>query len=135
EKLKRRPPLTTLATRRISTTLSWRSEAPSRCRPPRPPPCLLSLLGRPKIVPPVKLERQSALARALGERGDASVVFFWAPVEDDRLYPGLGGLFRDQGSYLAGRVLAVLGLPHPAGVGRREPLSRALAHPLGVDVA
>src|SRR5918998_1039271 len=38
-KLKRRPPLTTLATRRISTTRSWRSEPPSRSRPrpPRPP--------------------------------------------------------------------------------------------------
>src|SRR5215213_916732 len=134
EKLKRRPPLTTLATRRISTTLSWSSEAPSRCRPPRPPPCLLSLLGRPKIVPPVKLEPQPALARALGERSDASVVLVWAPVEDDRLYPGLGGLFRDQGSYLAGGVLAVLGLPHLAGIGRRQRSSCVVVDELGVDV-
>ena len=128
EKLKRRPPLTTLATRRISTTLSWRSEAPSRCRPR--PPCLLSVLGRPKIVPPRKLELEPALARALGERRDASVVLVSAPVEDDRLYPGLGGLVRDQGSDLAGRVLAVLGLSYLAGVGRGErtlPRRRRLA--------
>src|SRR5215212_8448841 len=127
-------PLTTLATRRISTTLSWRSEAPSRCRPPRPPPCLLSLLGRPKMVPPVKLELQSALARALGERRDSSVVFVSAPVEDDSLDPGLGGLFRDQGSDPAGGVLAALGLPHLAGVGRRERLSRCVVDELGVYV-
>src|SRR5215203_1881273 len=134
EKLKRRPPLTTLATRRISTTLSWRSEAPSRCRPPRPPPCLLSLLGRPKILPPRKLDLQSALARPLGERRDASVVLVWAPVEDDRLYPGLGGSVRDQGSDLAGGVLAVLGRLDLAGVGRRERPCCVVVNELGVDV-
>src|SRR5215211_1761611 len=40
-KLKRLPPLTTLATRRISTTLSWSSDPPSRpprSRPPRSRP-------------------------------------------------------------------------------------------------
>src|SRR5829696_1889783 len=86
------------------------------------------------MVPPVKLELQSALARALGERRDSSVVFVSAPVEDDSFYPGLGGLFRDQGSDLAGGVLAVLGLPHLAGVGRGERLSRCVVDELGVYV-
>src|SRR5918997_4878565 len=40
-KLNRRPPLTTLATRRISTTLSWNSLSRPP-RPPRPPPPRLS---------------------------------------------------------------------------------------------
>src|SRR5919206_4155998 len=55
-KLNLRPPLTTLATRRISTTLSWSSEPPSRSRPRsrgrgRPSSLCLVVLPPPRAPP------------------------------------------------------------------------------------
>src|SRR5262249_7210826 len=67
---KRRPPLTTFATRLISTTRSWRSR-PSRSRGMRP----ISVL----------LESEAALAGAIRQGRHAAVVEVAAAIEDDPL--------------------------------------------------
>src|SRR3954453_15810307 len=94
---KGRPPFTTLATRLISTTRSWRAYWAGL------------MLGRRAIESvrgyPGGSELQAALTSALGERADAAVVAVAAAVEDD----GLGaGVLRALGDQLAG----ALGLLH-----------------------
>src|SRR4051812_20872627 len=66
---KRRPPLTTLATRLISTTRSWRSK----------PEAEMDRSGAG--MSPSRLEDQAALAGALGQGLDAAVVLVAAAVE------------------------------------------------------
>src|SRR4051795_1004726 len=79
---KRRPPLTTLATRLISTTRSWRSR-----------PAWLTLRSMAVLVPMEVLDREAGLAGPVGERLDAPVVLVAAAVEDGALDAGgLGAL-------------------------------------------
>src|SRR3954467_15762099 len=89
----RRPPLTTLATRLISTTRSWRS---------RPE---LETERSGAGIESLRLEDQAALPGAFGEGLHAAVVLVSAAVEHHGLDPGgLGPL----GEQLAG----ALGLIH-----------------------
>src|SRR5918999_3430427 len=77
---KRRPPLTTLATRLISTTRSWRSEeAPCLSL------CLLSLAIRSRSGVANGLELQPGRAGPFGRGPDPAVVAVAAPIEDARL--------------------------------------------------
>src|SRR5436189_3590576 len=71
---KRRPPLTTLATRLISTTRSWRSR-----------PAGLTVRSMAVSVPMKLLDGEAALAGPVGERLDAPVVLVAAAVEDGPL--------------------------------------------------
>src|SRR4051812_10335206 len=88
-KEKRRPPLTTLATRLISTTRSWRSR-PAGETDLSGAAIEKGFLGRGRVQ---RLEGQAALAGALGERLDAAVVLVAAAVEDGGLDArGLGAL-------------------------------------------
>src|SRR3954447_1149681 len=94
---KRRPPLTTLATRLISTTRSWRSRPEAEMD--RSGAAMKSFEGS-------GLEREAALPGALGQRLDAAVVLVAAAVAHGGL--DAGGL-RPLGQQLAGP----LGLLHP----------------------
>src|SRR5881394_262879 len=76
---KRRPPFTTLATRLISTTRSWRSYWPGLTERDR-------AMRGPEATE--ALEAQPALARPVGERLHAPVVAVTAAIEDDRLDAG-----------------------------------------------
>src|SRR5918996_3015490 len=87
---KRRPPLTTLATRLISTTRSWRS---------RPVALTVRSMVGAGMKFLVLLDGQPALADALGEGLDAAVVLVAAAVEHGAL--DAGGL-RALGEQLAG---------------------------------
>src|SRR4028118_733324 len=80
---------------------------------------------------PPRLELEPPLARALCERRDAAVVFVTAPIKDRDLDADLLGLSRDELPNLAGRVLAALGLPNLAGVGRRQRASRVVVDEVG----
>src|SRR4051794_17042325 len=108
-KLKRRPPLTTLATRLIVTrrsmygVLSWaapprppsRRSRRSRLSPPPggPPPSRRVRPGIRRSLPSSSCtsELQPAFAGGIGERGDPAVVVVAAPVEDHRGDAGLAG--------------------------------------------
>src|SRR5207248_2130771 len=113
---KRRPPLTTLATRLIEITFSMRP-SPSRCRSPP--------------------ELQSAFAGAAGHCLAAPVIPIPAAVEHDLVDPLLFGL---AGHELAhGEALRRLALPldrHPFRAVRRAHQRDAprVVHQLGVDV-
>src|ERR671930_597888 len=89
---KRRPPLTTLATRLISSTRSCKSS-----------PCGLTVSMSGFVFKASKhrsdLETQPALAGALGERTHAPVVLVAAAVEHAGLHPRL---LRPPGQDLAG---------------------------------
>src|SRR3954452_18231000 len=126
-KLKRRPPLTTLATRLMVTTRStyaFFSAAASR-RLSRPPPwrSRRSLPPAPAPVPrrwgpgirrssslvlgggsAARSQGQPTLTGAVRDGGDAAVVLVAAAVEDHRVDPGLAGALGDQ-------------LADPAGLG------------------
>src|SRR3954453_6532403 len=142
----RRPPLTTLATRLISTTRSWRSK----------PEAEMDRSGAG--MSPSRLEDQAALAGALGQGLDAAVELIAAAVEHRGLHArglralgqqlagGRGLLHRlqraqvalgplDGGERAPGVVVDELG--EHAGVGPEHgdprPLGRA-AH-LGADAA
>src|SRR5262245_1841631 len=91
-KLKRRPPLTTLATRLIWTTRS----------------SSVSLLGSIRAMA-LLLELQAGLSRALGERADPPVVLETGTVEDDALDAGGTGALGEQLADLA----------RPLGLGAR----------------
>src|SRR6059058_2443510 len=83
---KRRPPLTTLATRLISTTRSWRSrpaEETERSRAIR-------------VTQSSGLEVQPALAGSVGERLHSPVVLVAAAVEHHRLDAGCLGTLGEQ---------------------------------------
>src|SRR3712207_4458598 len=79
---KRRPPLTTLATRLISTTRSCRSEPRSRSRVRSLDAIWMTHRSDRH------LEAEAALARAVRQRLDLAVVAVAAPVEDARLDAG-----------------------------------------------
>src|SRR4051794_38676077 len=91
-KLKRRPPLTTLATRLIVTTFSMYCDfsAPrplSRPRPPPPPRRCCPLMRHSSRLRKLQWwssELQSALAGAVGHSRHASRVLVAGAVEDDR---------------------------------------------------
>src|SRR5688500_14269881 len=107
-KLKRRPPLTTLATRLIVTrrsmygVLSWAAppRPPSRrsrrsrlSPPPGPPPSRRVRPGIRRSLPSCccASELQPAFAGGVGQRRDATVVVVATPVEDDGGDAGLLG--------------------------------------------
>src|SRR6476620_1872622 len=96
---KRRPPLTTLATRLISTTRSWRSR----------PAGLMVLLGAMslcRVAVAGALNREPAFAGAFGEGLDAAVVAVAAAVEHRALDAGGPGA-------LGQERVDLLGLLHP----------------------
>src|SRR3982751_3071522 len=84
-KEKRRPPLTTLATRLISTTRSWRSRPAALT--------VRSLFGEGIRTQVLGLDGEAGLAGPLGERLHAPVVVVAAAVEHGALDAGgLGAL-------------------------------------------
>src|SRR3954462_5440151 len=101
---KRRPPLTTFATRLISITRSCRS---------RPLGLTLSTaIERTKVAGLSRRpsELQTPLAGALGDRGDAAVEAISAPVEDAGFDTGGLGAFGEQ----LPRALGLLHRSEPA---------------------
>src|SRR5439155_19962145 len=103
---KRRPPLTTLATRLISTTRSWRSRPVALT--------VRSMVGAGMWVP---LDGQSALADALGEGLDAAVVLVAAAVEHGALDAGRLGALGEQLAGLGGLLQRLEALEVGLGVG------------------
>src|SRR3954471_14173998 len=101
---KRRPPLTTLATRLISTTRSWRSR-----------PAWLTLRSMAVLVPIKLLDGEAGPAGPPGQRLDAPVVLVAAAVEDGALDAGGLGPLGDEGPD-ARRALHRLEVAH-AGLG------------------
>src|SRR5437660_8887699 len=101
---KRRPPLTTFATRLLSTTRSWRS------RPAELTVRSTSMKSDRVAV----LDGHAAAADALGERLDVAVVAVAASIEDHRAHAGRLGALGQQlarpARTLRGRQLAQLGL-------------------------
>src|SRR5919198_1282210 len=93
-KEKRRPPLTTLATRLIATTRSSNCDLGASSRLSRPrssrggrlpcPPGPRRGAGAIELPPCVSLEVQAALAGSLGQRAHAAVVLEAAAVEHHR---------------------------------------------------
>src|SRR3954470_5442674 len=111
-KLKRRPPLTTLATRLIATTRSmydWPLSAPPRrssrrsrrSPPPRRGAAISGSSSRQRLPANGPSERQPALARAVGQRRDATVVPVPRAVKHDGGDPGLLGALGQQLADLA----------------------------------
>src|SRR3954471_15375615 len=100
---KRRPPLTTLATRLISTTRSWRSW------PEGPRPALSRVLSLLAIALNVAdpLEAEACLPGALGQQADLAVVAVAAAVEDAVVHAGVLGPL---GQHLAGLLGLLLGV-------------------------
>src|SRR5919205_592181 len=113
----RRPPLTTLATRLISTTRSWRS---------RPE---LETERSGAAMKSLSLESQAALAGALGEGLDAAVVLVAAAVEHRGVDAGGLGTLGEQAARV-GRLLH--GLERPQ-VGLRPADGRQRAAGVVVD--
>src|ERR687897_2190950 len=115
-KEKRRPPLTTLATRLTSITRSCRS---------KPRGLTLSTSGYMELATVANLEPEALLTSALGERPDPTVVAVAGAVEDAGLDPGLPGALGDQlagaDGLLGGAELAQLGLG-PADGGQGVPV-------------
>src|SRR4051812_26646509 len=120
----RRPPLTTLATRLISTTRSWRS---------RPE---LEIERSGAGIESLRLEDQAALPGAFGKGLHAAVVLVSAAVEDRRLDPrGLGAL-GEQLAGLPGLVHAGQGLEIVLGpVDGGERRARHVVDDLGEHAA
>src|SRR3954469_22743837 len=121
---KRRPPLTTLATRLISTTRSWRSSPE------------LEIERSGAGIEPFRLEGEAALAGTLGEGPDTAVVAVAAAVEDRGLHAG--GL-RALGEQLA-RALGLLHAGHGlelvlGPVDRGQRAARDVVDELGEDAA
>src|SRR5579864_5027790 len=90
-KEKRRPPLTTLATRLRETIFSWNSLP--RSSPPR--------RSRSMRIP-IVLELQSGLAGGVGQRLDAAMVQVAAAVEDHRLHARGDGALRQRATHGGG---------------------------------
>src|ERR1700677_1083944 len=82
---KRRPPLTTLATRLISTTRSWSSS-----------PAGLTVRSMRMRTGKGSSEAKAALARSLRKRFDLAVIAVAAAVEDHFFDAGGGGALREQ---------------------------------------
>src|SRR5882757_3470474 len=152
-KLKRRPPLTTFATRLMATTRS-RCGVFSWAGPPRPPsrrsrrsprsPPPPSRRVRPGHRRPSQFqwcacfsELQPRLAGGVRQRGDAAVVVVTAAVEDDLVDAGFLGAGRDQLAHLGGAGLLVA--VHRADVrlearGRRHRVAGDVVDDLHDDV-
>src|SRR5665213_355523 len=122
---KRRPPLTTLATRLISTTRSWRS---------RPAP--LTVLSMRMRIGKGSSEREPALPRSLRKRLDLAVIEVAAAVEDHARDAGgltaLGDQRPGPARALGARQRAQLGL---GPVDRCERAARDVVDQLGGDAA
>src|SRR5262245_46349818 len=125
----RRPPLTTLATRLISITRSWRSS-------PRGLTVSTFVVSIPFIAIAHRSgsETQASLAGALGERPDAAVVLVAAAVEhaalDPRRLRPLGQQFSGLLRLLGGGQLSQLRL---GPVDRRKGVPLAIVDQLGED--
>src|SRR5262245_29067165 len=123
----RRPPLTTLATRLISITRSWRSS-------PRGLTVSTFVVSIPFIAIAHRSgsEAQASLARPLGEGADAAVVLVAAAVEHAGLDPGLlrpaGQKFARLFGLVGGAEHAQLGL---GPVDRRHGVAGAVVDQLG----
>src|SRR3712207_4084448 len=85
---KRRPPLTTLATRLISTTRSWRSRPADETD--------RSGAGMKARECRSRSEVEAALAGALGQRLDAAVVLVAAAIEHRGVHAGALGALGEQ---------------------------------------
>src|SRR5579875_241100 len=85
---KRRPPLTTLATRLISTTRSWRSRPTGET--------VRSRIGIGRSEGSGSSEAQPALAGSFGKRPHAAVVLVAAAIEHGALDPGRPGALGQQ---------------------------------------
>src|SRR5258708_23353804 len=112
-KEKRRPPLTTLATRLTETMRSWRSLLPPRSS------------RRLSIRIAIALKLQSRFAGGVGQRLDAAVVEIAAPVEDHGAGPGLAralgdGLAHGDGGVGVGGDLELLAQVGLVGRGRGQ---------------
>src|SRR5437667_3619935 len=94
---KRRPPLTTLATRLISTTRSWSSSPDAETVRSR------DGISRSRVA---GLERQPALTGRLGERLHAPVVLVAAAIEHDLADPGCRGALGQQSTGPPGLIHA-----------------------------
>src|SRR6185437_10710765 len=131
-KPKRRPPLTTFATRLMCTSLSLNSlSRSSRSRD-------LSLWGRATSLVPL-LELQSAFARTVGQRLDAAMILVGSPVEHNVADTGSGRPLRQQladlgrgGLVGAGLQLALHLLLETGGSRHRAALG--VVDQLGIDV-
>src|SRR5688572_9928903 len=122
-KLKRRPPLTTLATRLICTT---RSSSVSRAG---------SILG--KTFSSVALEVEAGFATGIGERPDTTVVAISGAVEDDLLDARALGALGQQSANDLGVLGLVAGRRADALLERRGAGQRAaggVVDDLGVDL-
>src|SRR5262249_38641366 len=125
---KRRPPLTTLATRLMETTRSFSSST------------LGSIFVSATRLSPAPLEGEAAGARGVCQRLHPAVVLVAATIEHHALDAGRLGLLRQyradrlrSGDVAAGLVLRQKRL---APAGRAHPgASRVVAHELRVDVA
>src|SRR5437763_6956750 len=114
---KRRPPLTTFATRLISTTRSWSSPYwLSRSRPLFR--CSRAIARNPRGYPP-RSEAQPALSRPFGQGLDAAVVPVAAAVEDAGLDARLLRPLRQE----LARALGLLGRAQAAQL-RLDPADR-----------
>src|SRR5581483_18028 len=130
EKLKRRPPLTTLATRLMFTTRSDRSESRSRSRP-RPS------RSRETMRSPAFLEIQPCLARGLGQSFDSPVILVTAAVEHYPLNTGCLRPLTDQRTDLRGKLALLAGGIAQVLVERgrgHQRLAGGVVDYLGVDV-
>src|SRR5262245_44501169 len=112
-KLKRRPPLTTQAQRRIWTTFSGLSDLASVDTAGSPNSDLRSQfeISNFLISNFCPSELEAPVARRLGQRGHAAVKLVASPVEDDILDSLAGGPFRQGLSDLRGGILVAGVLP------------------------
>src|SRR5690554_823994 len=132
-KPKRRPPLTTLATRLMPTSLSTISES-SRSRGFRS-----SLCGRAILRCPYTSERQAGFTHRIRECLHATMIKIAATVEDDLAHPGLLRALGNQLAHLDRRVLVRAGLDLAAQIlvdrrSCRERHAVLIIDDLGVDV-
>src|SRR5690625_1701376 len=132
-KPKRRPPLTTLATRLMPTSLSTISES-SRSRGFRS-----SLCGRAILRCPYTSERQAGFTHRICECLDATVIKIAATVEDDLAHSCLLRTLRNQLADLDSRFLVGAGLQLPTQIlvdrrGSRQGHAVLIVDDLGVDV-
>src|SRR5215469_6213439 len=151
-KLNLRPPCTTLATRLIVTTRSRyavpfsgpaprRSSRRSRRSPPPPAPrrCAAAIRSSSSVVGCGRgSQRQSALAGAVGERGNAAVVGIAPTIEYRRANAGLGRALRQQRANLLGLgcLVARRGSDRRfQGRGRRERIAHRVVYELGKHVS
>src|SRR5919109_4234972 len=125
---KRRPPLTTFATRLMETTRSFSSST------------LGSIFVSATRSPPAPLEGEAAGARGIRQRLHPAVVLVSAAIEHHALDPGRLGLLGQQGAddLGGGDVAARLVLLEKrlaAAVDGQHGATRIVVDQLGVDVA